>query len=87
MMTQMRMAGCLDGVAGIVLGSFEGCGPAEDIAAVFNDLGLPENVPALGGLQVGHGTQNTTLPLGVPACLDAGAGTLTYQQSATSPEP
>ena len=83
MTTQMRLAGCLDGVAGIVLGSFEGCGPAEDIIAIFNDLGLPKNVPVLGGLQVGHGTFNTTLPLGVPACLDAGAGTLTYQQPAT----
>ena len=83
MMSQMMLAGCLDGVAGIVLGAFEGCGPIEEIEAIFNDLELPENVPVLSGLQVGHGTSNTTLPLGVPACLDADAGTLNYQQPAT----
>ena len=83
MMTQMRLAGCLDGVAGIALGSFEGCGPIEDIFAIFNDLEIPGDVPVLSGLDVGHGTSNATLPLGVRACLDSSARTLTYQQVAT----
>ena len=83
MMSQMRLAGCLDGVAGVVLGAFEGCGPPEDIVAIFRDLGIPAHVPVLSGLDVGHGTLNTTLPLGVTACLDAGEKTLIYQQAAT----
>ena len=83
MMSQMQLAGCLDNVAGILLGAFQGCGPIEDIGAIFADLEIPGDVPILGGLEVGHGTVNHTLPLGVAACLDADAGTLTYQQVAT----
>ena len=83
MMTQMRLAGCLDGVAGVVLGAFEGCGPMEDIVAIFSDLEIPGDIPVLSGLDAGHGTANTTLPLGVTACLDSAAKTLTYQHVAT----
>jgi muramoyltetrapeptide carboxypeptidase len=83
MMSQMRLAGCLEGVAGIVLGAFEGCGPIEDIVSIFSELELPGHVPILSGVDAGHGTSNTTLPLGVAASLDAGARTLTYRQAAT----
>ena len=83
MLSQMRLAGNLDGIAGLILGSFEGCGPLEEILAIIGDLGIPTNVPILSGFDAGHGAVNVTLPVGVPACLDAGAKTLTYQQVAT----
>jgi muramoyltetrapeptide carboxypeptidase len=83
MMSQMRLAGSLAGVAGIVLGAFEGCGPIEDIVSIFSELEIPGHVPILSGVDAGHGTSNTTLPLGVAASLDAGAKTLTYRQAAT----
>jgi muramoyltetrapeptide carboxypeptidase len=83
MMSQMRLAGCLEGVAGIVLGAFDGCGPIEDIASIFSELEIPGHVPIFSGVDAGHGTSNITLPFGVAASLDAGAKTLTYQQAAT----
>ena len=36
-------------------------------------------VPVLGGLPVGHGRDQLTVPVGVPAVLDATAGTLTVE--------
>ncbi|HKD98581.1 MAG TPA: LD-carboxypeptidase, partial [Micromonosporaceae bacterium] len=39
----------------------------------LGDLG----VPVLGGLPVGHGRDQLTVPVGVPATLDVAAGTLT----------
>lgn len=83
MLSQMRLAGNLDGIAGLILGSFEGCGPLEEILAIVGDLGIPSGVPILAGFEAGHGAVNTTLPVGVPACIDASAKTLTYQQVAT----
>lgn len=83
MISQMRLAGNLDGIAGLILGTFEGCGPLEEILAIVGDSGIPSSVPILAGFEAGHGAVNTTLPLGVPACLDANARTLTYQQVAT----
>jgi muramoyltetrapeptide carboxypeptidase len=34
-------------------------------------------VTLLGGLPIGHGDQHLSVPLGTPATLDDGAGTLT----------
>jgi muramoyltetrapeptide carboxypeptidase len=38
-------------------------------------------VPVLGGLPIGHGVGQLTVPVGVPATLDAGAGTLTVSSA------
>lgn len=79
MLTQLRRAGVLSGLAGVALGQFTRCGDdassgiPEVLAERLTDLG----VPVLGGLPVGHGTEPLTVPVGVPATLDASAGTLT----------
>jgi muramoyltetrapeptide carboxypeptidase len=79
MLTQLRRAGVLDGVAGIALGQFTRCADEWPMSTVdvltdrLGDLG----VPVLGGLPVGHGPGALTVPLGVPATLDVAAGTLT----------
>ena len=77
--TQIRRAkDYLDGVAGIVLGTFTECGDPEDIdrllADRFGDLG----VPVLAGVNIGHNTAMQTYPVGVRARLDADRGTLTF---------
>jgi len=36
-------------------------------------------VPVVGGLRLGHGTGQLTIPLGADATIDAAAGTLTVQ--------
>jgi muramoyltetrapeptide carboxypeptidase len=73
MLTQLLQAGWFDGVAGIVLGTWIGCG---DLEAVFADRLVPLGVPILAGVPVGHGPRQLTVRLGAPALLDAGALTL-----------
>jgi muramoyltetrapeptide carboxypeptidase len=62
LITQLRHSGGLDGVAGIVLGSFTGCdapdGADWTLRDVLMDLLAPLDVPVWSGLPVGHGAQN-----------------------------
>lgn len=72
--TQLLRSGWLDGVAGIALGSWYNCedGVHDLVLDRFGDLG----VPIVGELGFGHGPSSITVPLGVPATLDADARTL-----------
>ena len=81
MLSQLRLAGVLEEVAGVAVGAFsespdegvEGIPtPEEVLLDRLGDLG----VPIVSGLPFGHIPQSWTLPLGVRARLDAGAGTL-----------
>ncbi|CAL9580282.1 putative murein peptide carboxypeptidase [Streptomyces sp. enrichment culture] len=82
MLTQLLRAGLLDGVAGVALGSWEECGPYEAVRAVLLDRLGGLGVPVVEELGFGHGTPALTVPLGVPAVLDADAGTLTLEAPA-----
>ena len=83
MLTQLWLSGALAGVAGVAFGKFTNCDPSafflqnrplEDILAErCRALG----VPAVSGIMVGHIEDQTTLPVGCLAELDADAGTLT----------
>ncbi|MFG1952590.1 LD-carboxypeptidase [Micromonospora sp. NPDC048830] len=79
MLTQLRRAGALHRVAGVAVGQFTDCADGWDttvtdvLAERLGDLG----VPVLGGLPIGHGHGQLTVPLGTPATLDATTGTLT----------
>ncbi|CAM5746247.1 LD-carboxypeptidase [Streptomyces afghaniensis] len=77
-LTQLLRAGWLDGVAGIVLGSWAACGPYEELRAVLADRLGGLGVPVVEEFGFGHGEGALTMPLGVPAELDAGIGTLTF---------
>lgn len=78
-LTHLRRSGWLDGAAGVVLGSWVDCEPAEPVVAdVLGDL----DVPILGDFGFGHGDDAITVPLGVLAQLDADAGKLTLDQPA-----
>lgn len=82
-LTQLRLSGALDGVAGVVLGSFEeftgftdrGWTVLDTLHDLLDDLG----VPLLGGVPTGHLDDPVPVPLGVPAVLDADAGRLVVQ--------
>jgi muramoyltetrapeptide carboxypeptidase len=76
MLTQLLRAGALDGVRGIALGSWTGCGPPEAVRRVMQDRLGGLGVPVAWGLPFGHTAPQPTIPLGVPAELDAGQGTL-----------
>ncbi|MFF4951196.1 LD-carboxypeptidase [Streptomyces chattanoogensis] len=77
-LTQLLRAGLLEGVAGIVLGSWARCGPYERVREVLRDRLGGLGVPVAEEFGFGHGDSALTLPLGVRAELDATAGTLTF---------
>ncbi|MFI6156467.1 LD-carboxypeptidase [Kitasatospora sp. NPDC051170] len=79
LLTQFLRSGALDGLAGIALGSWEGCGRPERVRAVMLDRLGPLGIPVLWELGFGHCPSSLTVPLGVPAVLDADAGTLTFE--------
>lgn len=79
MLTQLRRARVLSGLAGVAVGQFTDCGSREAVPSVIEvlvdrlgDLG----VPVLGGLPVGHGLGQRPVPIGVSGVLDVEAGTL-----------
>ncbi len=79
LLTQLRLAGVLDAVAGFVLGSFtEGGAPEGVLQQMLGGLGKP----VLGGWPAGHGTPNRPLPLGQTVRLqvpdDGSQGSLTW---------
>ncbi len=77
--TQLLRSGAFEGVRGVALGSWEGCGDPERIRDVMLDRLGPLGVPVLWELGFGHCPSTLTVPLGVPAVLDADAGTLTLE--------
>ena len=76
MLTQLRRSGYLDGVAGIVAGSFAGCGPPEAIQDILAERLGDLQVPMIAWANVGHGGLFQAFPYGIAAELDAGAATL-----------
>jgi muramoyltetrapeptide carboxypeptidase len=76
MLTQLRRSGYLDGVAGIVGGTFTGCGELAEIEAILAERLADLSVPLIAWANVGHGGYFQTFPIGVAAELDADAHTL-----------
>jgi muramoyltetrapeptide carboxypeptidase len=76
MLTQLRRSGYLDGVKGIVTGTFHNCDPPELIHDILTERLGALAVPMLAWADVGHGGPFQTFPLGIAAELDAGQGTL-----------
>ena len=85
MLTQLLHTRFFGDIAGLILADFSDSGPRDEL----NDLVLERlgstSFPILSAVPIAHEQQNLTLPLGLPATLDAGAATLTYHQAATTP--
>lgn len=79
MLTQMRMAGCFEGMAGLILGSFKDCGSIDSILAVVADVFADFTGPIMAGFPVGHGETNYAVSMGVQAELDTEEGILRYR--------
>jgi muramoyltetrapeptide carboxypeptidase len=81
LLTQLRQSGALPAAAGVVFGEHAGCGrdggDRRQVARLLRQVARDLDVPVLAGLPLGHGRELMTVPLGVPARLDAGAGVLT----------
>lgn len=80
---QLRLAGQLERLAGILLGDFSHSTP-DNLAALdmlWQDYLQPLGIPILADWRAGHCTPNLTLPLGVRVTLDAGRQTLRLEQA------
>ncbi len=81
MFNQLRLAGVLNDVNGIVFGQFPDCVPKSDapsmaLPEVISELTAELNVPVIVDFPYGHVDAKYTLPIGVEAMLDADAGLL-----------
>lgn len=94
MLTQLRLAGKLTDAAGVIFGQCQDCRPRDFQPSYESTLSVGEVVdeilgklqtPVLSGLTVGHTDDQLTLPLGVMAELDAGAGELVIEEAGVVP--
>jgi muramoyltetrapeptide carboxypeptidase len=86
MLTQWRSMGKLERVKGIALGRFSGWQPDASIPTlsveeVMRDRLGNLNIPIVSDLPFGHDGVNAALPVGLPAILDADAGSLSWPQT------
>jgi muramoyltetrapeptide carboxypeptidase len=93
-LTQLRHAGKLDGVQGVVVGEMNKCDygdlprevtdwrASKSIEDVLEQHLAPLGVPVLYKLPLGHGKHLASIPLGVRYTLDANERTLTADESA-----
>jgi muramoyltetrapeptide carboxypeptidase len=86
---QLRLAGLLEQVAGIVFGGFSDVPPDPGYGSFTLDEVLEQhcravNKPAFLGAAFGHVAQNSPLPLGVRARMDAASGVVRLLEPAVS---
>lgn len=84
MLTQMKLAGCFNGIAGLVLGSFEECGYLNEIYAIVGNTFEDMDIPVMAGFEIGHGRRNIMIPLGLGATLDTGKERLLFHEPAVT---
>lgn len=85
MLTQLRRSGYLDGVAGIITGTFTNCGPQDVIAEVLAERLADIGVPMISWANIGHGGRFQSFPIGGAAELDADARTLHFLEPPLTP--
>ena len=84
MLTQMKLAGCFNGISGLILGAFKECGYLNEIGEIFNNIFEDADIPILAGFDMGHGEHNLTIPMGLGATLDTDKKRLLFHEPATA---
>jgi muramoyltetrapeptide carboxypeptidase len=90
MFMQMKLAGILDQVKGVIFGRCTKCTPGEGsygsltISDILDDYLKPLNVPAWEGAQIGHIDRQFIVPIGVQAEVDADRGSIRLLEPAVS---
>jgi len=89
MLTQWRLTGLLQGLAGLGFGSFTKCEVPTDqsknltfnVQEVLKERSQDLNIPIIGNLTIGHCCGNASLPQGRPAIIDGNKGSLSLLAS------
>lgn len=90
MLTQLKLAGVLDQLAGFVFGQCTHCGPSGagygtlTLETVLADHIAPLGIPAWSNAAIGHIEPILTFPLGVEVMMDADAGRIVMMEPAIS---
>lgn len=91
MLTQMRLAGMLDDLAGVVIGKCNDCSSGSSQSTwdrseleVFNYIFSTFKYPVFYGLLIGHTSTQFTIPIGVKASMNSGKGILNILESAVT---
>ncbi len=79
MLTQLKLAGKLDEVAGLLLGAWTNCGPENpnrpeyslSLRTIFQEILVPFNKPIIMDITCGHCLPTMSLPLGRTIAMDA----------------
>lgn len=80
LLTQLRLAGKLDGIRGVLVGDFAGISVSA-MTPLLEDIFGPLGVPVLAGWRSGHCDPNLCLPLGARVRLDSEGMRLTLEQA------
>ena len=89
MLTQLKLAGILDRLAGFIFTQCIDCTAEDDedpsltLPQVLQDIIKPLGIPAWYGSAIGHLRDNFTVPVGVEVEIDAGQGTIRMLESGT----
>lgn len=81
MMSQLKLGGVLEKISGFVFGKCTDCKPGAGYGSltleeVIDYYIKPLEIPAYSGAMIGHIDDNWTIPNGLPAEIDATAGTI-----------
>ncbi|MEY3764835.1 MAG: hypothetical protein RLZ42_1495 [Armatimonadota bacterium] len=85
MFNHLKLAGCLDRVSAVVLGSFNTDDDAKNAELIEKvplvaDMLIPKHVPIYTGYPYGHIPRRLTLPVGPLATMDTATGAVTFKQ-------
>lgn len=81
MMSQLKLGGVLDQISGFVFGKCSDCNPGNGYGSftleeVLDHYIKPLNIPAYTGAMFGHVSDNSTIPNGIDAEINAETGTI-----------
>lgn len=86
MLTHLSRAGALQKINGLIFGKCTDCGSSNtrgfNLYQVLQQHISPLDIPAISGVDIGHESNNMTIPAGVSAELDADAGSFSLTEPA-----